>query len=290
MKRFQQSIYKTTRNEDVLDFLKSNSIDLYLNYCGHEFCEPKHFYGPAKRTEYLIHYIVDGKGTFICDKKTYKLGKHDAFLIMPEEITYYEADEEEPWEYVWIGFNGLKALQIIENAGFSKENRINHFPDPKPIIDNISLMLKAHKMTYANDLIRQGQLYLVLASMTEQYQRLHPTTEQNKYTKQNYVEYAVRFIEQNYHKNIKVSDIANYIGINRSYFTKIFKQEMGLSPQQYLLHFKMHNAASLLEDTDLAIKVISKRNGYDNSLTFSKAFKSFFGISPKKYRLKAQGE
>ncbi len=284
MKEIMKSIYRTSSNVDVLEFLKSNSVDLYLNYCGHEICEPSHFYGPAKRCEYLLHYIIDGKGTFKYNKKTHKLGKNDCFLIIPDEIAYYEADRENPWEYVWIGFNGLKALQALENAGFSSENRINHFPNAEPIVNAINIMLKAHKMTYENDLIRQGHLRLLLASMIQQYHELNPTTEQNKYTKQNYVEYAIRFIEQNYHKNIKISDIASYIGINRSYFTKIFKHEMGISPQQYLLHLRMKNAATLLEKTDLPIKDISRRNGYDNSLTFSKSFKSHFGTSPKAYR------
>ena len=75
-----------------LEFLKKHSVDLYLCYCGMEECDPGHHYGPTSRSEYLIHYILSGKGIFQADGKTYQLRENNAFIICPDEVTYYQAD------------------------------------------------------------------------------------------------------------------------------------------------------------------------------------------------------
>lgn len=88
---------------DYVKYLESNineNIDLYLAYCGIEYCYPSHSFGPAIREQYLLHYILDGKGIFKVNNKTYNLTKGQGFLINPNELTYYEADKYEPWKYI----------------------------------------------------------------------------------------------------------------------------------------------------------------------------------------------
>ncbi len=72
------------------------NTDLNLYHCGSENCAPGHSYGPAIRDHYLIHYILDGKGFFQVNNKTYHLKNGQGFLICPDIITYYEADKENP--------------------------------------------------------------------------------------------------------------------------------------------------------------------------------------------------
>ncbi|MCB2352656.1 hypothetical protein [Clostridium estertheticum] len=53
--------YTDSARYRCLEHLKKHSVDLYLNYCGIEECDPGHSYGPIKRTEYLLHYILKEK-------------------------------------------------------------------------------------------------------------------------------------------------------------------------------------------------------------------------------------
>ena len=55
--------------------------DCFLNFAGHEQCEPGHSFGPAIRPCYIIHFILSGKGKFFCDNVEYNLGANQAFLI-----------------------------------------------------------------------------------------------------------------------------------------------------------------------------------------------------------------
>ena len=133
------------------------------NTAAWNFSENSHTYGLASRQEYLLHYVIDGEGTFIANDTTYHLEKHDAFLIFPEEITTYTADSGHPWTCVWIAFDGIKAWECLEQAGFSKTKRIGHFHREAELIHCIETILASHELTYYNEFIRESQLFSFLA-------------------------------------------------------------------------------------------------------------------------------
>ena len=69
---------------------------------GHQRCTPRYQWGPGVRNHYLIHYVVSGCGVYETRGQRYSLQAGEAFLALPDtEITYY-ADENDPWEYVWV--------------------------------------------------------------------------------------------------------------------------------------------------------------------------------------------
>ena len=71
---------------------------------GFQNCLPSHYYGPAVRPHWLLHYVVSGKGVFHREGEIHSIGAGDIFVIPPYLETYYEADAKEPWQYIWIGF------------------------------------------------------------------------------------------------------------------------------------------------------------------------------------------
>ena len=95
---------------------------------------------------------------------------------------------------------------------------------------------------------------------------------------------SIDFINNNFTNNIKVTDIANYVGLNRSYLSSLFKKSLNLSPQEFLLKFRMNKAYELLKNPKLSVGDVSRSVGYMDPLTFSKTFKKYSGYSPKQYR------
>lgn len=92
--------------------------------------------------------------------------------------------------------------------------------------------------------------------------------------------------QQHYSEDISIEDISSFCGLNRSYFSKVFRDTMGESPQGFLLHYRMARAAQLLTESRLPISTISTMVSYLNQLHFSRAFKNVYGISPRDYRAK----
>ena len=94
---------------------------------------------------------------------------------------------------------------------------------------------------------------------------------------------GVDFIHYNY-ATITVTDIVEYIGFSRSYFSTLFRRHMGVSPQQYLMNYRLEQSCRLLRTTGLSVQDIAQRVGYEEPLNYSRAFKRAKGISPTEYR------
>ena len=93
----------------VFSEYQTGTIDLSLNFYGYEECTPNYSFGPAIRDTYVLHYITKGKGKFHYKGKIVDLKEGDFFLLKPDELTFYQADNEKPWAYYWLGITGGKA-------------------------------------------------------------------------------------------------------------------------------------------------------------------------------------
>jgi len=255
-----------------------------LEYCGREQCEPEFQFGPYVRENYVIHVIIDGKGIYCVGDKEYELQQGNAFLIYPGENTWYRADKEEPWSYMWIGFHGYRCEEYLKHMGFSKENPVVEIREATKVKEYILHMLQARKLTVEDELIRMSQLLQILAIFIKE-NRISGKKQIQDYPTAVYIKYAIDYMHIHYKEKIKISEIAKIIGISRSYLAGMFKEELQISPQEYLIHLRLEHAAEMLRNTTEPINIISASCGYTDSLTFSKAFKQKYGMSPKEYRL-----
>ena len=107
------------------DTLKEN-LALAVYNTGYEVCEGGYKWGPALRDHYLLHYVRSGKGVYTFGDRTYHLQKGDMFLVYPSTLVSYMADEQDPWEYCWVGFNGTEARRMLQETGFSQQEPVLH--------------------------------------------------------------------------------------------------------------------------------------------------------------------
>jgi len=103
----------------VLQLLKPKFKDFHLCFCGFAECEPLHSYGPATRPNYILHYVMKGKGIYQVGETKYHLKEGQAFLIEPESLTFYQADKKDPWSYLWVGFGGTEAQRFVRDLGLN---------------------------------------------------------------------------------------------------------------------------------------------------------------------------
>lgn len=99
---------------------KHKFSDLYLCFCGYEACQPFHSYGPAVRPNYVIHYIISGKGIFTIGNRTYRLTAGQGFFLMPNVRTYYEADADDPGPISGSVLTAKKLPLMYRNSVFPR--------------------------------------------------------------------------------------------------------------------------------------------------------------------------
>lgn len=100
------------------------------------------------------------------------------------------------------------------------------------------------------------------------------------------IEKALEYMELHYTEELNLNAVAERFYLNASYFSKIFKEELGVSYTKYLMEFRVNKAAELMSDPTLKIYEISRRVGYEDVQYFTKMFKSFKGVTPGQYREK----
>ena len=268
-------------------FPSENFVDLGLYQFGWEQCDPSHSFGPAARNHYLFHFCLSGTGTLYAQNskgisETYQIKSGQGFMLFPHQICTYIADHEIPWEYVWLEFDGLRAKETVELAGLSPDQPVYkaHYKDISETMKEEMLYIVNHKGESPFHLI--GHLYLFIDSFV----RSATSGQVNKGNslRDFYIKEAFTFIEQNFQNDISIEDIASFCGLNRSYFGKIFRENTGKSPQDFLISYRMTKATELLKLTRLSVGDIGNAVGYPNQLHFSRAFKNTYGISPRQWR------
>jgi hypothetical protein len=112
-------------------FNNINYVDIILYQFGSERCDPLHSFGPTVKNHFLFHYVLSGKGRLYSfnkgtqnDSSIYTIKAGEGFLLTPNIINTYEADKDDPWNYVWVEFEGLKAQRYLEEIGLSSKNLI----------------------------------------------------------------------------------------------------------------------------------------------------------------------
>ncbi|AOZ94458.1 AraC family transcriptional regulator [Paenibacillus crassostreae] len=259
--------------------------DLHLNHYGIEQCSTGHYHGPAVRDHYLIHYILEGSGIFVVGNHTYTLHKGEGFLICPGVITYYEADKDDPWKYGWVGFHGLQAESYLSQAGLSESYPTFRYDRDDQLVEYLESMSAINAVNTARDMRLTGFLYIILSLIVECAREPEESILVSKANrKEAYIRKVLDFIEMNYSRKFTITQISDFIGLDRSYLCSIFKEYIHSSIQEYLIQYRMNKACELMSNQQLSIGDISRSVGYDDPLLFSKMFKKIKGSSPKVYR------
>ncbi len=254
----------------------SNPLTLY--HCGHEQCKPSHSFGPAIRPHYLIHYILNGQGQYHINGTTYRLKKGDGFLITPGTTTFYSADEHNPWEYCWFGFDGYEVKTILQNCGFMSKNLTFTDSSDGELRNILLFLIESFKEGRGNEYTYLGQLYHIFSLLCT------PTINSTHLFYESHLEKALNYIHHNYTYDIKIIDVAKYVGIDRTYLYKLFMTHKKMSPQQYLINYRLHIAKNLLNDSDLSVTEIVYSCGFKDAPSFNKHFKNQLNITPSQYR------
>lgn len=279
----QQDMYTVASNPVI----GGGSPQLNVLFAGESQTKPLHRLGPKVYDFYLMHTVLEGKGLFICDGIRHELRAGHTFLIEPEQLISYESDGDLPWRYRWVAFNGSQSTELVSAAGFTAEQQVVFAPDKR----RTSALFRQIFETFrrggaAADMKAAGYLHLLLA---EYKTLLHTQSGSSLRTAQaegdHLLQQVVHYLSTQYAHPVSIAQMAESLGYNRAYLSRLFKQRTGESPVTFLLKLRIDKARHMLrERPELTIEQVSASVGLQDALYFSKQFRRFHGQSPTAYR------
>ena len=219
-----KGIRSNIMKQESFNRFESNG-DIDLNFCGTEICAPDFYAPPAIREEYLIHYILSGSGVFQTPSGIYQIHTGDIFLIYPGIPISYRANPLDPFHFSWIGFSGSRIPKVLNGLHFSKENCVRHLHSRYAFHDRImQCIAQLDSPSSTNEYQLLSDLLWVFSQIKNSYDADVLVRDHRNEIKE-HVEKAMTYIRLNYSHQIQVKNIALYVGLERSYFSKIIPAE-----------------------------------------------------------------
>ena len=243
--------------------------DLVPVRAGYQKCAPGFSFGPTTRDSFTIQYVYSGRGTILKDGRKLAAGVSDCFILRPGETFRLQADVLNPWTYIWIGFRSqLDLPELFLQDVFPAKNMERLFLKIANCNKSSNRPLEPLLLAYTWELIFQfKQMYLP-------DRRIYKKSEE-------YVEQACQLIHDRY-ATLRIEQIAQALHLNRCYLSRIFRESTGTSLQTYLTNTRLQEARQLLLKNH-TVSQVSAMVGYSDIACFSRAFKSYYKLSPAQY-------
>ncbi len=280
---FHSSLVSTKRIfYTASSFAKNNLI--YLQEIGFLKANKAHTSSRDNFPSYLFFTVSSGEGTLTYENETYKLKKGDCVFIDCRK-GYSHQTSKNLWELSWVHFYGPTMHQIykkyLERGGLCTFH-------PDSIKEYQNLLNVIYDIADSDDYVRDMLIYEKLISLLTLLMKESWNPDSGKKNslpqkKQNLQEIK-EYLEANFKSKISLDELEKKFYINKFYLTRIFKEQFGMSINNYILQVRITHAKQLLRFSSLSIEEISVECGMDDANYFSRTFKKIEGISPRGYR------
>ncbi len=266
-------------------------------------CKDYGYFVPAHWHDSIeVLYILDGETTINMDQLSYVLPKGEFIIIDSNVIHSTSCQNYSHFLIIQIPYLFLKEhIPGIDYIHFQNVCSVSGHPLPGQIADEIPAADSAQirqirsildgltqlwnqkpegyqlkYYSYIFDLLyRMMTHYRIEVSQTEFHQ-----TE--KYMER--LTTVIDYVKAHYREDISLQDIADYLALNPSYFTRFFRKYMGMTFTEYVNTIRLRFIYEDIISTDLPIQAILDKNGFTNYKLFMRMFRQTYGGTPGQKR------
>lgn len=256
----------------------AKKIYYYPISAGHFYCVENYHLIRKNYKSILVTHIIEGTFTFVLNGKHITAHKGDTVILdcfKPHE--YYTNDS---FESIWIHFDGPECLKLYNE-----------------ITENESCPIKTGNSEYIKKLlfgifncVKGVQNYSEVGLSLDIYKLLAELSfsinnkRKNAANNEQIINDSKKYISEHLNENLNVKNISEKTHMSSTHFSRIFKQETGYSPYEYVLISRLNKAKEYLQKTDMSVSEISYKVGFNSDTNFIYFFKKNTGMSPNKFR------
>ncbi|MBD3948551.1 helix-turn-helix domain-containing protein [Tuanshanicoccus lijuaniae] len=229
-----------------------------------------------------IVYVLYGAATAICGNETMTLNKDDYLIILKNKQYKIVVEEHSKAFYFVLDYFG-KQSQDKYTIAFNG----NSIDEPK--MSDKELIQKLKQLLYFKTLEEEGrysEIYKHYFSLIELLEENYTITlrEETGKSIRSRIEDLKFYIENNFEKNIRLSDLASQLFVTEQYLSKVFKEQNGIGVSEYLIKQRLAKVRQLLIETEDNVTDIAFATGFSNINSFNRIFKKYQGLTPTEFR------
>lgn len=230
----------------------------------------------------FFQYTLSGKGLFTSKRKSVSLPPGTLCLcdVNNNDYSYrFHPESNQPWEFIYIKIKG-ESFRIWTEDMNKKFGYIYHLPLDHSLIQNYLNCLNSHQKHYvisASDAVR------MCANIQSALLERQEDQKTNK-VKSQIVNDGITLIQERITLPLSVQEIADCLEISREHLSRIFKDQLGITPYSFIINTKMEKAKIELTQTLIPIKEIAYDMGFSSPELFTQIFKRNYKITPKQFR------
>lgn len=255
---------------------------------------------PLTFNDFVITSMLRGKKVMhLNDKKGFDYLPGETVIVPAAEtmkIDFPDASESKPTQCIALAIDHVQIKQTIRylNEFFPKEGSggnwsLNydqyHFYNNEDIAFLINKVIRiCSERSVEKDVLADLTLkeLLVRIMQTQNLQSIGINGDPN----QNPLAYAIGYIKANLAEKISIDKLSNKTCMSKATFYRLFKRELGVSPNDFILTEKISRAKEMLVKPGSKIAAISYALGFSDANYFTKVFKKLVGITPGSYQVK----
>jgi AraC family transcriptional regulator, arabinose operon regulatory protein len=220
--------------------------------------------------ELVLLYCKAGIGKLYHNKQEIDIQAGDLFCCFPFLAHGYKANPLQGWELYWLHCKGQHPIDLVQRAGITTQKPVIRIGQPERIVAAFKNIL---------DIAEEDHLDADW-DCASALQKLLFEINKDQFASSS----SPSIVKTMHYNDSSLEAMAKKAGFSKFHYSRLFKQQVGISPWQFLIRLKVNKARELLLGSQLSIKQISAELHFDNPDYFAKIFKQHIGISPRDFR------
>ncbi|MCX7841538.1 MAG: AraC family transcriptional regulator [Clostridia bacterium] len=253
---------------------------------------------PNRHEVFEMVYVKKGNAVFEIAGQPVPIGPNDIIIIKPNQPHKFSVKSEAGCEFIVLNF-GFTSQMNSEFSEVSLEDFLNFVNSKETgafislkvsqkneIINLLNRILKERESTeIGSEFLNRLMVLELFVFISRALKMEWENSIKYKSPKlKELIHISINYINNNFERDISLGDIARFVFLSPSYFTRAFKDETGISPINYLLKVRIERAKELLTETDTKISTIALNVGFSNQQRFNEIFKKYTKMTPLQYR------
>ena len=260
----------------------ARSAFFYVQETGYFKLKESHRASRKNLNSYLIVLVLSGSGTLMYDEELFHLTAGSCFFIDCMVPYYHQSSTSDPWELMWVHFNGATSKEYYRC--FSNTSELAWTPRSfQQIKEKLESLLDVNTHTDLSAEIASSRLIMDLLSII----LLDVTNlrEEQNSSRQKMLE--VRgYLDEHYTEKFSLDELSEHFFISKYHLSREFKNHFGITLNHYVIAKRITMVKKLLRFSDLTMEEIAVKCGFYDTSYLNKQFKKSEGINASDFRKK----